>query len=755
MNTKMTMGKKEPNKRIKKLMTRRDKVVSEKRRNLYYDSVIHGIYQWSPGSTAFTPVTGKLAIAEKNRVSLGDQDCRVGVDYPFPGKELPSSKNGFSWDPENWAKDYAYFLDNSPAEIYENEFIVGEFHWRFDELREFRYPEELDELGFKAREAGSGGNSLTHTCPDLSIGLNLGWKGILEKIKKHKKKFEEDGEEKRVEYLRAAEKVCMAIMRYIEKHTQKAQLLTQRETNESKKENYLTIAKVCENISKNPPSNLREAIQWIQFYQIAERTIGHGNGYGRFDQYLKKLYFKDIEEGSLTKEQARNLIAELFMKYGGNYFSLAGRDEEGKDATNKLSWVCLEAYDMVGGHNCLSVMWHEDIDKEFFAYACDVVKRHGCATPVLPNYDVMKESELYSGYKEEDAWNVSLGGCQWYCVPGKEYSDQDKNCIVIIQCFMQALKTAFKKNIQNFDELWKLYCEEIDKAIRALRDLKDAQYKWQPLIWPEIVTSLQMHGCIEKGKDVTDIGAVSYNFTSVNLLGFTNVADSLCAIKKLVFKDRKISLQELEKAMEASYEGYEEIRQLLLNAPKFGNDEDEVDKIAVMVAEQAIELLEKYKTCKGFNFRPSLFHFMGHIAGGPLIGVTPDGRKKEEPLAQGCNPMHGRNSNSITATMNSLSKLPFEKVQGGICQLEIEPSFFSGDGSNSNIVEALVAAYFEKGGVQVVMNVVSEEDLKAAIKHPEKYSHIVVKVTGYSAHFVQLDKKFQEEIIKRTRHQRV
>lgn len=738
-----------PSERLRKLMERRDKLTREGRRNLYSASIKHMIYQWSEGS--FSPASG-VDVPESEKVKLGDHICSVTVDYPFPGGKAPSSVRGLCWCPEDIAEDYAYLLDNSPAEIYPGELIVGEFHWNLEEVRKLRYPGQIDPLGHKAVQLGAGGCSFSHTCPDLSIGLTLGFKGILGKVQKNQEKFKKAGEEEKAAYLRAAEKVCLAIIRYTKKYAQKARSLAEKETNETLKKNYLTVAKIMKNISESPPSNFHEAVQWTWLFMILDRMWCHGNGYGRIDQFLRSFYHNDKKEGCLTREEARDLIAELFVKYGGNYFALGGRDRNLKDATNELSWVCLEAYDMVGGYNCFGVLWHKDIDRDFFAYACDIVTRYGCGTPALLNHDIMIESELSSGYKKEDTWNVSYCGCQWYCVPGKEYSDHDMNCVVIIKCLKNALKIACEKKIHNFDEFWELYCEEVDKAIGALVDLKNAQYRLQPLIWPEIVTSLLMYGCIEKGRDVTDCG-VSYNFTSFNVLGLANVIDSLYAIKRLVFNERKFSLPELMKALEENYEDCEELRQMLLNVPKFGNDDEyKVDEIARMVVDQLKTTGKKYRNCKGFYFRPSLFHFEGHAVAGPEIGATPDGRKKEEPLAQGANPMHGRNKKGVTATARSLARLGFGQLQGGPFQLELDPSLLQGQESPSKLIDAIATSYFEMGGVQIFFNIVSVEKLQRAMEHPEEYGDLMIRVTGYSTHFVLLDRKLQEEIIARTRH---
>jgi pyruvate-formate lyase len=746
------------NERLQKLVERSHNLSKEHKRNVYCDNPEFLVYHWSGKAETFSPATGEQAGQISERINIGDHNCRVDNGLPFPYvSKMPSKKYGLELTAENWAKDYAFFLDNSPAEIYENEKIVGEFHWQLEEARLFKYPEEVHKSGFEARELGAGGISLAHTCPDLSIGLTLGFGGLLNKIRKQREKFISFNNEKSTSYLYAMEEVVLAIIRYIEKHSEKAYELAKTEVEPEQKQIYLEIYEVCKNIAQNPPSTFREAVQWIQFFQVTERINGHGNGYGRLDQLLIDYYKKDISNGSLTKGEARNLIAELYLKYGGNYFSFAGRDINLKDATNQMSWIGLEAYDMIGGYNQLGVMWHSDINKEYFQYACDVLARHGCGVPTLVNYDVLRASELYSGYSEEDSWNVSYSGCQWYCSVGSEYSDHDLNSLVLIKPMQRAIDTAIKDSINNFESFWKVYDKEVQKTADALVAFKNKTYQWHHKVWPEIVTSLCMHGTIEKGKDVTDMQAVNNNFTSVNILGVPNVVDSMFALKKVIFDEKKYTLSELKEAMDKNWENNEVMRQVMLNQNKFGNDYDDVDEMYVKIAEHVREVLESKRNIKGFNFRPSLFQYMGHTYAGPMMGATPDGRYKEEPLAHGCNPMHGRNTKGITATANSLCKIDFSKYQGGSLQIELQPKFFDGKDNIGQFVERFANAFMKNGGVQININVINLQELKDAILHPEKpeYQDIVVKVTGYSAHFVVMDKKFQEEFVQRVNYAEV
>jgi len=741
--------------RISALIKRNHELATEHKRDLYVDNPEFLVYHWSGEAAAFSPNTGELAADEDKRINLGDHNARVDVGGEFPYvKEMPSKVKGFEYSVGNWAEDYVFFLDHSPAEVYPNERIVGEFHWMLEEARFFQYPEKQKELGKEARVLGAGGISFTHTCPDLSIGLELGWPGILEKIQNRKKAFIEYKNVKSAEYLDASEKVCLAIMRYIDRHADKAEKLAEEETDPALKENYEFVAKTCRMVASRAPETYAEAVQWLQLFTTVERINGHGNGYGRLDQLLYPFYKKDKEAGLITREEARNLVAELYLKYGGNYWSFGGKDENQKDATNEMSWICLEAYDITGGYNHLGLMWHPDIDRDFFNYGCDVVARHNCGTPTLVNYDILRGSQLRSGVSEEDAWNVSYSGCQWYCVVGKEYNDQDLNSLVLIQPMQRAMETAAEKNITDFEDFWNEYDKEVHRTADILRDFKNETYLWQSKVWPEMVTSFCMHDTIEKGKDVTDIQAVKYNYTSVNILGAPNVADSMYAMKKLIFEDKKYTMKELLEVLEKDWEGHELMRRDFLNQPKFGNDIDDVDDMALRVSDHIRDVLESKINIKGFPFRPSLFQYMGHTYAGLFVGATPDGRKADEPVAHGNNPMHGRNTEGISATMKSFCKIDYTKFQGGSFQIELQPSFFPKGVKKGDLVESFAQAFFEQGGVQINLNTIDLEKLKEAMVHPEKdeFKNLVVKVTGYSAHFVVMDKKFQEEFLKRVNY---
>ena len=743
-------------KRLAYLHQRNLDLARNHKRDIYVDNPEFLVYHWSGKAAAFSPATGETAADVNERINLGDHNCRIDIGGPYPYvKQMPSKVSGFSYDPINFATDYAFFLDHSPVIIHPSELIVGEFYWQLDEARYFKYPQENQDLGHKARHLGAGGMSLAHTCPDLSIGLKLGWNGLLDKIRYYKSKYQSYDNQKSYDYLCAAEQVCLAIIRYVQRYAIEAEKLFEQETDPEQKALYKKVADNCFNLAQKAPQTFVEALQWINFFQITERIIGHGNGYGRLDQLLIEFYRKDVQAGILTRDEAREYIAELYLKYGGNYFSFGGRDKDLKDATNEVSWLGVEAYDMLGGYNQLGVMWHKEIDPSFWRYACDVVGRHGCGAPTLVNYDVLRASELRSGYSEDDAWNIAYSGCQWYCSVGNDYCDQDTNSLVPLQPMFRTIDKAITKQVTDWDSFMGLFKEELDKTINILVEFKNNTYHWQPKVWPEIVTSFCMHGTIEHGRDVTDVRAVHNNYTSVNVLGVPNLCDSMFAMRELIFRQKKYTLSELKQALETNWDGKEIMRQEFLNQPKFGNDIETVDQFTVELCTLIRSMLEDKHNIKGFHFRPSLFQFMGHTYAGPMLGATPDGRRAEEALAHGMNPMHGRNKLGILPTMRSFTKLNYAEYQGGSFQIELHPSFFPSEQPRGQFVQAFADHFFQKGGVQINLNVVDLKVLEDAMHHPEKeeYKGIVVKVTGYSAHFVFMDRKFQEEFIKRVNYE--
>lgn len=701
----------------------------------------------------------ELAISGKRRLGsaempLGDHACWIDIG-PFPKlDQMPSKVHGYEATGESWGRDYAFLVDNFPIDIHENERIVGEIHWEMHMVRQYIWPESVLEVGRWAAELGASGISSGHTCPDLSIGLSQGWDGILERIKHSREKYIQLDNQPRASYLLGLQMICEAVIHFIERHAEKALELAASECDPWQKQTYQRAAECCTHIAHHAPRTYYEGVQWIHFAVMLDRVVGHGNGYGRLDLYLIDLYRISKSAGALSDEEAREYLSEMFLKLRGQFFSLGGRDAELKDATNEVSYVVLEAYDLIGDYNNLGVMWHSDIDPKFYDYACDVLARHGESIPVLVNYDLMYEAQLRSGIPEADAWKVVYSGCQWFCIPGKEFCDQDVNSFVMTAPMKRTIAEAVERGIEDFESFYALFEEELTVTARALREWKNTQYELLGDLWPEMFTSMNSHGPIERGIDMVAARGVDYQFTSVNILGIPNVADSFYAIKKLVFEKKMFTLAEVQAATETNWAGREPMRQRFLNQDKFGNDLDEVDGMLVRITESLAKVLSSMVNLRGQEFRASLFHFQGHLYP-TTIGATPDGRLAQEYLAHGINPQVGRNTTGLLATANSIAKIDQRKFQGGTLQVEMQPKFFDGKEEIWKYVRDFSQTFFQKGGIQINLNIMDLNKLRDAMDHPENpaYQNIIVRVTGYASRFICLSRIYQQEFVDRLNYE--
>ena len=394
------------------------------------------------------------------------------------------------------------------------------------------------------------------------------------------------------------------------------------------------------------------------------------------------------------------------------------------------------------------------MDPDFYAYVCDILARHGSGIPSLVNYDLIKDAELRSGIPEDIAWTVAYSGCQWFCIPGREYCDQDVNALIMLNPFWRALDRGIDEKFDTFEQLYDCVFDEFKKTVEAERVFKDKQLDMLPKVWPEMATSLNCHGPIERGMDMTDARGVDVQNTSCNILAIPNVVDSLFAIKKLVFEEKMYTLQEVKDAVESDWEGKEAMRLRFLNQHKYGNDFEDVDSLMCRFADDIADIMDNVRNNRGQEYRASMFHFMGHSCM-DILPATPDGRKAHTSLAHGYNPTPGMNTNGLIATANSVAKINNYKFQGGSLQVELQPKFFDGKENRWEYIKNFSETFFRDGGTQINLNIMDLNALEDAIEHPDdpQYQNIIIKVTGYTSRFVSLNKSFQTEFVGRCNYE--
>ena len=692
--------------------------------------------------------------------AYGDHRCWLNIG-PFPKlDQLPSKVQGYRMSSEQWGEDYRFMIENNEPHIYPCETIVGEIYWEIGLLRpcgsggwrQAPNAQEIGEIVEASRCLGGYPTAYGHTCPDPEIILKEGFDHILGRIRKNLKMYEDLKEKRRASYLRGLEHVCLGAIHYIENYAALAEKLEEETEDPEEKARFRKIAACCRKVAHEAPGTFYEAVQTLQFAILFDRATGHGNGYGRMDLYMMPFYQKGIDDGTLTREEAREYLAEMYMKLRGQFFSFGGRLEDGSDATNEMSWVALEAYDLVGDYNNLGVMWHSDIDPAYYDYACDVLARHGESIPVLINWDNMYASELRSGIPPETAWKVVYSGCQWYCIPGEEWCGHDTSQIDVTMIFQRALERGAKEGAKDLDALFAIYEEETHRTLKAFQAAEAAIDRVRGESQPEMFTSLMSHGPIERGMDMTAPRGVDIQYTSLNILGIPNVADSFTAIENLVFQKKQYTLQQVFEACRDDWKDNEIMRQRFLNQPKYGNGLAEPDEMYVKVCDSILNVSEQYYNQRGGQpMRASLFAFMSHLEKRAQIPATPDGRHAGDVLAHGINPQAGASKRGLIPMANSAASADMRKFQGGSIQVDIQPKFFDGKEDRYAYIRDFSSAFFKNGGEQINLHIMDLKKLEDAMEHPEKpeYRNLVVRITGYCARFITMSREYQEEFVSR------
>jgi len=614
-----------------------------------------------------------------------------------------------------------------------------------------------------------------HILPEVTKWLRMGIDGLIREVLDKIEFCSKREDKERYNFYKAVEISLKGASEFILRYAKLAESKMLRAKGEEKLR-LGNIMENCKRIANEPPESFYQAIQslWFLFLMLHIESIGSSFSPGRIDQYLYPFYVKDLREGKLTREKALLLIEHLWLKFNeivllrgakeAKYFAgfpigfnvvLGGQDENGEDATNDLSYICLEASaNLRMPQPNLSVRLHNRTPKKFLKAVSKVISL-GFGMPQLFNDEIIIPALLNRGIKYKDARNYAIIGCVEIGIPGRSLGLSDAalfNLPKLLELSVNSkgnyckeyedLENSFEELMQKFINLMVQGCNVVDRVHAQLM--------------PTPFLSSVIDDCLEKGIDVSRGGA-RYNFTGPQGVGVANLADSLMAIKEFVYQKRQVTLKELRQILSQNFEGRESLRQRLLNwSPKFGNDSDEVDEIARKWARRYCELVAEYRNPRGGSYQPGLYTVSAHVPLGLAVGATPDGRLAKEPLADGgLSPVRGRDKEGPTAVLKSVSKIDQLLASNGtLLNLKFHPSVFEGDESFEKFSQFLMG-FVQLKVMHVQFNVISADILREAKRNPEAFRNLVVRVAGYSAYFVELDESLQEDIIARTEHGRV
>ncbi|MCF8459297.1 MAG: formate C-acetyltransferase/glycerol dehydratase family glycyl radical enzyme [Flavobacteriales bacterium] len=638
--------------------------------------------------------------------------------------------------------------------------------------------DQLNPKFYLINETGGIG----HLIPDHERVLERGLDGIKEDIRV---KLNEAGlsESARNQY-EAMIISCDGIINYAHKYAEKAEGLAKTENDPGRKAELLTIAKNLKHAPQKPAETFHQAIQvvWLMHTAVFIEGLDNGISFGRMDQYLYPFYRRDLINGTITKDKAKELIGCLGIKsseiipvfsskisechggfLSGQAITLAGTDEEGNDLTNELTFMMLELMDEVRLRQPnYHARIHDGSPKPYIdKIMSNLVK--GVNSPALYNDKVIISSLKKAGYSDADSNAYATLGCVELLSAGKTFGSTDAALVNIPICLEMALnegrlfgdlmrkgtETKPVDDFKNIDEVKAAFKTQlqfvIDRLVKVLEPIEIANRDFHPTPLTSVVTQ----GCIESGKDVTSGGAI-YNFSGVQGVGVTDVGDSLYAIDQLVFQKKKIKLSELVNALKTNFKGKEKLRMELHNLPKFGNDMEDVDALSRWVTDTYYDSFNGKMNTRGGKFVAGFYSTTTHYSFGKMTGALPNGREKGEPFSSGIAPMNGADVLGPTAMFNSITALDFERAHNGVnVNAKFDTATLKGE-HGKMILESLLLTYFKKGGMQVQLNVLDTEMLKDAKIHPEKYPNLLVRVSGYSAYFNDLSPAMKDEIINRS-----
>ncbi len=641
-------------------------------------------------------------------------------------------------------------------------------HFLGDKAAGIAFDSDLIEMSLHMQEAclakiGSG----LHVIGGFGRTIHLGMDGIYRELELGVQK---NGE---TPFLKAGMLCVRAASAYFERYSDTAATEASFEENPERRARMINIARACAWIAHKPPRTFREAIQLVvllhEVIQIEERC--GSLSFGRLDKYLYPFYRRDVDEGTLTPEQADEMIVSFWKKlmknrWGWQNVTLGGYDGKDGFCCNDLTRICLRASRALRGDQPqLTFRCHPSMPDDIWDDIVELI-RTGVGFPELYNDEMCFKAKELVGIPKEDAEQYAVLGCVELTIPEKEYSHTEGmrvnwpkileialtggDCLVSSE-HIPLLDPKPMNSFKSFDEFYGWFKREFlrfnDILMRAADEMHTAYGRHYPIPF----LSSTMYGCAETGRDATESGTI-YNHSCVNTCGQSTLVDSLCAIKKFVFEEKRFTLAQIVEMIRNDFAGYEaERHHIRRNCPRFGSDDEAAD-IMRDLTEAYGRLLTSSPNKRGGVREVGYYSVEAQASYGLETGATPDGRHRGEALSNGIAPSQGTEKYGPTAVYEAVASLPCEYMSNGLAlDVKFHPRFFDAPEHRRKFIQT-IKTYFALGGMQTQINVVDREILLAAQRDPDKHRDLVVRVSGFSAYFCDLSKAVQDEIIERSEY---
>ncbi|HHY81154.1 MAG TPA: pyruvate-formate lyase [Clostridiales bacterium] len=677
-----------------------------------------------------------------------DHGC-IPWDEPIPFKLKPNHPSGGCYGIRCIGENFRHWLEVHPVYINPMSSLAGAWvcavpgigGWKPEDRPYHLYP-----LHKKYNIVYSGIGAMNHLGPDMRIGLELGWGGLLNKIRKYR----ELNRPIDTSFYDGEEDVVLGVQAWILRHVIKAREMAREEKNAFLKSNLLSIADMNEWLIDNPPRTLREACQFLAWFQSIDRMYHTGGALGQLDELLRPYYERDIKNGLETDESVIWHTASLFFN-DTHYSQLGGPAPDGHDLTSPISFLILEAAHRLKIPCNLAIRVHDGLNPELLRRAITYLFEDGTG----PSFSCSKgldEGFVKNGIPIGLARMRAKVGCNWTALPGIEYCLQDVTRLCLVSPFLHAFHEIAEdpSEEKTMENLWEHYKRHLSTCVDIIKQGFDWHMQHQSENAPEIVYNLFCHGPIERGLDVAAGGVDLINLTCDGV-GLATVADSFAATEQRVVKEGRLTWEELKHLLDTNFEGAEVQRLMLRDIPRYGSGGSRADWWAKEISSLYTRLMNEKPTPMGFNVIPGLFSHGVINRLGRDLGATPNGRFAHAPIAHSADPDPGFSKDwgaAPTAKSNAVAYVQPGYGNSAPLQIDLDRELIQ-DAGGIEAVEALIKGHNALGGTLVNINIVSKEQILEAHKDPDKYPDLVVRVTGYSGYFRSLSPEYRQQVVDR------
>ena len=676
-------------------------------------------------------------------------------DALIDGLEMESNHpNGGFYGPRLAGANFARLLAAHAPYIDPLCSLAGAVRCNYISYRRHGWKPEFDYSHLKPEQkkyqlsTGIGGSQ--HFCQDFTIGFELGWDGLLDKVRVYRAAGGPLGAPAADDFYAGLEHVILGMQDWIGRHATAAAEIARSEPNPQLRRNLEEIAEMNARLVHEPPQSFRDACQWMLWHLMAARMYNGSGALGRIDVLLTPYYERDVAAGRLTDDEAVFHIACILLRDTA-YAQLGGPDEHGRDVTNHVSYLVLDAIDRLQVPTNVGVCVGDSTDPGLLRRGVEIQFAHKMGFPKFLGIDQTTNGLVANGFPLEVARQRAYSGCHWSAIPGREYTMND----MIKLNFATVLDVALREMLADATvapsvaELWRRFERHLARAIGVISEGVAFHLEHMHEVFPELVLDLLCYGPVEKGLDAAHGGVEFYNI-GVDGAALATAADSFAALEQRIEQEQRLSWQQLLHHLDTDWAGPggERARLMMQRVPRYGAGQSRGDGWAQRITETFSRFVHEQST-DSYKLTPGLFSWASTIAMGRVLGATPDGRHAGAPISHGCNPSPGfREDGATTALAVAIASVQPSLGNAAPMQLELDPGLSRTQDSMAK-VDSLIRTHFELGGTQINLNVLDKAKVLEAHKDPSTHPDLIVRVTGFSAYFASLSPEFRQLVVDR------